>query len=85
MQRGLWGNVRSSFVCLPPKHGGKDVLGRLKTIAAPPPPETKVAIVGENDIYHWENLVEPFLGHKIMGPRPPPPSPLRFQYILARR
>ena len=27
----------------------------------PPLPQTKVTIVGENKIYHWENVVGPFL------------------------
>ena len=40
----------------------------------PPPPKTKGAIVGRNEIYRWENLVGPFLVHKLLGPRPPPPS-----------
>ena len=29
---------------------------------------------GKNEVYHWENLVGPFLVHKILGPRPPLPS-----------
>ena len=37
----------------------------------PPPPQTKVTIVGE--IYNRENLIGPFLGHKLLGPSPPPP------------
>ena len=40
----------------------------------PPPPQTKVTIVGQNEIYRWENLVGPFLVHKLLGPRPPPPT-----------
>ena len=42
-----------------------------------PPPQTKVTIVGKNEIYNKENLVGPFLVHKIFGsqtPSPPPPS-----------
>ena len=39
----------------------------------PPPPETKVTIVGNNEIYKRENLVGPFLVHKLLGPRPPTP------------
>ena len=38
------------------------------------PPPTKVTIVGQNDIYKRENLVGPFLGHKLLGPRPPLPK-----------
>ena len=36
-----------------------------------------MTIAGKNEIYHRENLVGPFLVHKILGPRPPslPPSP----------
>ena len=37
----------------------------------------KVTIV-RNEIYNWENLVEPFLVHTLLGPRPPvraPPLP----------
>ena len=42
-----------------------------------PPSQTKVTIVGKNEIYDWENLVGPFLVHKLLGSRPPlrPPSP----------
>ena len=40
----------------------------------PPPPRTKVTIVGKNEIYHWENLIGQFLVHNISGPRPPPSS-----------
>ena len=42
---------------------------------ATPPPPTKVTIVGKNEVYHWENLVGPFVIHKLLGPRPPPPPP----------
>ena len=42
---------------------------------APPPPQTKVTIVGKNKIYRRENLTGPFLVHKLLGPRP---SPLPF-------
>ena len=31
-----------------------------------PPPQTKVTIVGKNEIYRWENLVGPFLVHNIL-------------------
>ena len=45
----------------------------------PPPPwtpiQTKVAIMGKNEIYLRKNLVVPFLEPKCLGPRPPPPSP----------
>ena len=51
-----------------------------------PPPKTQVTIVGK--IYHWENLVGPFLLHRFLGPPPStppsntslplPPSPLPF-------
>ena len=37
----------------------------------PLPPQTKVTIVGKNEIYNWENLVGPFLVRKLLGPRPP--------------
>ena len=39
-----------------------------------PPPPTKVSVVGKNGIYHKENLIGPFLVHKILGPRPPSPT-----------
>ena len=39
-----------------------------------PPLQTEVTIVGNNEIYRWENLVGPFLVHKLLGPRPPPPA-----------
>ena len=38
-----------------------------------PLPQTKVTIVGKNEIYHSENLVGPNLVHNFWGPRPPPP------------
>ena len=38
-----------------------------------PPPPTKVTIVGTNDIYKRDNVIGPFLVHKRLGPRPPPP------------
>ena len=41
----------------------------------PPPPQTKVTIVRKNDIYKRENLVGPFLGHKLWGTKPSPPLP----------
>ena len=40
-----------------------------------PPPQTKVTIVGKNEIYNRENLVRPFLVHQVLGPKPPPPLP----------
>ena len=41
----------------------------------PPSPsaQTKVTIVGKNEIYKRENLVRLFLVHKLLGPKPPPP------------
>ena len=39
------------------------------------PPQTKVTIVGKNEIYNRENLVRPFLVHQVLGPKPPPPLP----------
>ena len=57
--------------------GGGDVLERLTAIeGAPPPPrtpplQTKVTIVGKNEIYRWENFVGPFLLHTLLGPSPP--------------
>ena len=35
--------------------------------------QTKVTIVGKNEIYNRENLVGPFLVHKLLGPRHPLP------------
>ena len=40
-----------------------------------PPPQTKVTIVGKNEIYNRENLVRPFLVHQVLGSKPPPPLP----------
>ena len=42
---------------------------------APPPPKTKVTIVGQNEISSWGNVVGPFLVHKILGPNPLPKTP----------
>ena len=36
----------------------------------PPPSQTKVTIVGKNEIYHWKNLVGPLLMHKLLDPPP---------------
>ena len=36
-----------------------------------PPPQTKVTIVGKNEIYNRENLVRPFLVHQVLGSKPP--------------
>ena len=41
----------------------------------PRPPQTKVTIAGTNEIYRWEDLVGPFLVHKLLGPKPPAPPP----------
>ena len=35
----------------------------------------------KNEIYNWENLVGPFLGHRLVGPRAPPPPPPLLYYI----
>ena len=52
------------------------------TGGCPPPPPTKGAIMGKNEIYRWENLVGPFLVHKLSGPKPPPPLPSPGQKTL---
>ena len=39
--------------------------------APPPPTQSKVTIVGKNEICHSENLVGPFLVHKLWVPEPP--------------
>ena len=47
-----------------------------EALCQPPPPlQTKLAIVGRNEIYHRENLVGPFLVHKKfwVADAPPPP------------
>ena len=41
----------------------------------PLPFETKVTTVRKNKIHNWENLVGPFLVHKLLGPRLPLPPP----------
>ena len=70
--------------------GAEDVLERLTTGGgAPPPspprwtplPQTKVIIVGKKESYRWENLVGPFLVHKLLGPRSPPSSLLMHPSI----
>ena len=45
----------------------------------PPPPDAPPhqSDRGKNEIYNRENLIGPFLVHKILGPSPPlPPPPL---------
>ena len=46
----------------------------------PPPPKTKRTIVGKTEIYRRENLIQPFLVHKLLGPRPPAPSDTSLIY-----
>ena len=38
-----------------------------------PPPLTKVTIVGTSKLCNRERLIRPFLVHRRLGPRPPPP------------
>ena len=45
------------------------------TPPGPPLPQTKVTIVGRNEIYSWDNLIGSFLVHKLLRPRPPPSAP----------
>ena len=84
---GLWSNLRQSV-----EHSGQGCPHGSITMAvhhrrrgAPlpgPPPliQTKVTTVGKNEIYKRENNW-PFLVHKYLGPRtPPPPLPL-FLYF----
>ena len=37
--------------------------------------QTKMTIVGNNEIYNWENLSGPFMVYKLLGPGPPLPPP----------
>ena len=37
-----------------------------------PPLRTKGTVVGKNEIYNQENVIRPFLVHKLLGPRPSP-------------
>ena len=56
----------------------REVLEWLYTIGwGVTPLQTKVTTVGKNEIYHWKNLVKPFLVHKLLGSKPPP-SPLQY-------
>ena len=57
----------------PPPSNTREVLEWPHTIGGAP--QTKVTTVGKNEIYNRENLVGPFLVHKIWVPDPPPPSP----------
>ena len=45
-----------------------------------PPPHTNVTIVRKNEICLLENLFGPFLVHKLLCPRPPPPSNISLPY-----
>ena len=54
----------------PQGRGGGEVPPPPRTPS--PPLQTKVTTEGKNEIYDRENLVGPFLVHKILGPRPPP-------------
>ena len=59
-------------------------IGAPPLLGPPPPPRTKVTIVGKNEIYGTENLIGPFLVHKLLGPSPPPrpPAPPVLSSIL---
>ena len=56
----------------PPLQPLEDVLEQLTAVGGAPP-QTNVTIVGNNEIYNRENLNGPFLVHKHVRPRPPPP------------
>ena len=52
---------------------------RVPPSPRPPHLQTKVTRVGQSEIYNSENLIGPFLVHKLSGPRPsplPPPHPV---------
>ena len=59
------------------------VTAQTSPIPPPPPippkspPQTQVTIVGKSEIYNRENLVGPFLVHKLFFAPPPPPAPLK--------
>ena len=59
----------------PSDMGCGQVVFRTIQNQAPPPPQTKVTIEGNNEIYHRENLIGATL-HTLSGP-PPPSSPLK--------
>ena len=71
-----------------PWPGGREALEWLYTVGGggvplppqpePPPPQTIVIIVGKPEFYDWEHLIGPFLVHKLLGPRPPPPPSPAF-------
>ena len=70
--------VRLSMWCVPKRmdgrpQGGIRIAVHHRRRGTPLPLQTKVSIVGKNEIYKRENLVGPFLVHKILGPRRPPP------------
>ena len=48
---------------------------RRKGVYPPPPIQTKVTIVGKNEIYDRENLIGPSFVHKLFGTRPTPSPP----------
>ena len=66
----LWRCVQGFFRIIKNQGGGDP---SPKTPSSPP--QTKVTIVGKNEICNRENLVRPFLVHQVLGPKPPPPLP----------
>ena len=56
-----------------------------RPLGPPPPLQTKVTIVGENEIYHWKHLVGPFRFQTFLGSsRPPPPPPIKHDPACAK-
>ena len=55
-----------------PQGAARGVCGIIEN-QRPPPPQTEVTIVGNSEIYDWENLIGLLLVHTLLGPKPPPP------------
>ena len=71
---------RASLIYSKPRRGGE---GGTPSPKPPPPHQTKVTIVGKNEIYRWEHLIGPFLVHRLLGPWPPlnrRPGPSLWQW-----
>ena len=67
--------VRAVHKCPLTMRCGQGIFRIIKNKTPSPPLQTKVAIVGKNEIYNRETHVGPILVHKVLGPKPPPPLP----------
>ena len=79
---GIWKRSSNHFNLLQATSAQQQICKDDVFLAGHAPPQTKeVTIVGKNAICNRENFVGPVLVHKILGPRPPPPTLPPFYYF----